>query len=163
MIRKLFKIERQCKDKSAAQRHALRQELAVPVLDTLETWLAQQAQLTPPKSPLGRAIGYARRQWAALRRYTEDGDLPIDNGRTERALRGIAVGRKNWLFAGSHSGGHRAAHLYSLIATCKRHRVDPAKYLRDVLTHLPAHPRDQMDELTPLAWAKRQAEPKAGA
>ena len=156
IIRELYKIEKKVKDLDSDARLALRQEKAVPLLDTMEEWIARQIRDALPKSPLGKALTYADNQWAALRRYTKDGRLSMDNGRSERALRPIAVGRKNWLFAGSDAGGQRAARLYTLIESCRRHRLDPFRYLRDLFRRLPEHPSDQIDELTPLAWAAEQ-------
>ena len=105
---------------------------------------------------MGQAVGYSLRQWDALKRYTEDGDLSIDNGESERRLRLIALGRKNWLFAGSDTGGEWAADIYSIIETCKLHGVEPFAYLKDILERLPTHPPDAMAELTPKAWAEAQ-------
>lgn len=155
-IRQLYLIEREGKDLSPEKRLELRREKAVPVLEKLAEWREEQAYQTPPKSPLGEALTYAHNQWAALCRYTEDGRLPIDNGRTERALRGVAIGRKNWLFAGSDAGGERAARLYSLIGTCRRLDLDPFAYLRDLLDRLPTQPTDRLHELTPAAWMVEQ-------
>ena len=96
------------------------------------------------------------RQWKALSRYAETGDLPIDNGRSERALRTVAVGRKNRMFAGSDQGARRAATIYSLLATCRRLEIDSFAYLRDLLERLPTHPPDDIAALTPLAWREQQ-------
>lgn len=137
----------------AAIRRALRQELAVPRLQQFQAWLqAQQAQHggpVLPKSPLGEAITYAFNQWDALTVYTTDGDLAIDNNASENALRRVALGRRNWLFCGSDNGGHTAAVLFSLLATCQRHKVEPFTYLRDVLTRIAAHPMSRLAELLP--------------
>jgi len=139
-----------------AIRRALRQELAVPRLAEFRAWLqSQQAQNggpVLPKSPLGEAITYAFNQWEALQVYTTDGDLAIDNNTSENALRRVALGRKNWLFCGSDQGGHTAAVLFSLIATCQRHKVEPFSYLRDVLTRIAAHPASRLPELLPTAY-----------
>jgi hypothetical protein len=112
-----------------------------------------------PKSPLGAAITYATNQWEALNVYVTDGDLAIDNNAAERALRGVAVGRKNWLFWGSDVGGKTAAVLTSFTTTCKRHGIDPWLYLSDVLTRLPSHPADQIAELLPDIWTATQRHP----
>ena len=109
-----------------------------------------------PKSPIGQAIAYAQRQWQALMRFTEHGFLNIDNNASERALRAVAIGRKNWLFAGSDAGGRTAAILYTMTQTCKRHGIDPFAYLQDVLTQLPSLPTDCLPQLSPLAWAEAQ-------
>ena len=137
----------------AAFRLALRQELAVPRLQQFRVWLqsqqAQQGGPVLPKSPLGEAITYAFNQWDALTVYTSDGDLAIDNNARENALRRVALGRKNWPFCGSDNGGHTAAVLFSLIATCQRQKVEPFTYLRDVLTRIAAHPMSRLSELLP--------------
>lgn len=137
-------------------RRALRQERAVPRLQQFKTWLqSQQAERggpVLPKSPMGQAITYALNQWEALCVYTTDGDLAIDNNAAENALRRVAIGRKNWLFCGSDHGGHTAAILFSLIATCQRHNVEPFAYLRDVLTRIAATPISQLDQFLPDRW-----------
>ena len=109
-----------------------------------------------PKSPMGQAIAYAQRQWPALMRFTEHGFLNIDNNASERALRAVAIGRKNWLFAGSDKGGQTAAVLYTMTQTCKRHGIDPFAYLQDVLTQLPSLPADRLPQLVPHSWAEAQ-------
>ena len=140
----------------AKQRLRLRQEQAVPRLAQFRTWLeSQQAECGGPllpKSPMGQAIQYTLNQWDALCVYTTDGRLAIDNNASENALRRVAVGRKNWLFAGSDNGGRTAATLFSVIATCQRHRVEPMTYLRDVLTRIAAMPVSQLGTLLPDRW-----------
>jgi transposase len=138
---------------------ALRQEKSVPRLNQFKTWLESQqaARGGPvlPKSPMGQAITYAFNQWDALCVYTTDGDLAIDNNAAENALRRVAIGRKNWLFCGSDNGGNTAAVLFTLIATCRRHKVEPFAYLRDVLTRIAATTLDQLDSFLPNRWAPR--------
>ena len=112
---------------------------------------------------MGEAIGYAQAQWKALSRYLEDGDLAIDNNAAERALRGVCVGRRNYLFYGSDGGGKRAAILYSFIASCKRHGVDPFAYLRDILSRLPSHSIQDLEALFPKNWKAAQAQPQSAA
>lgn len=153
MIRELYVIEREVHDRPPEERKAARAERSKPVLDRIEAWLEREAPTVLPKSPIGAAITYAKNQWKALCRFLEDGRLEIDNNRAERALRGIAVGRKNWLFLGNDAGGRRAAIIYSLIATCKDHGIDPWLYLRDVLTRLPTF-RGDLADLTPPAWKR---------
>ena len=101
---------------------------------------------------MGQAIQYAFNQWEALCVYTTDGRLAIDNNAAENALRRVAIGRKNWLFAGSDKGGRTAATLFSLIATCQRHKAEPWAYLRDVLTRIAATPINQLDQFLPDRW-----------
>lgn len=106
---------------------------------------------------MGQAITYTLNQWEALCTFTTDGDLAIDNNAAENALRRVAIGRKNWLFCGSDNGGHTAAILFSLIATCQRHKVEPFAYLRDVLARIAAAPMSQLDRFLPDRWqAERQ-------
>lgn len=105
-----------------------------------------------PKSPLAAAIRYALNQWEALGRYTDDGQLAIDNNAAERSLRGIAIGRKNWLFVGSERGGHTAATILTLIASAIRHHLDPFAYLRDVLRRLPTIEPANLTNLLPNRW-----------
>ena len=105
-----------------------------------------------PKSPIGEAIGYALNHWAALIRPLEAGFLEIDNGASERAMKPVALGRKNWLFAGSDEGGKTAATLMSLCTTCKDLGIDPFAYLRDVLDRVSTHPNSRIEELLPDRW-----------
>jgi transposase len=158
LIRRLYAVEREAKTRALGidDRRALRQEKSQPILDRLGETLADLGRRHLPKSPMGDAIGYAQRQWDALARYVEDGELEIDNNRSERALRIVAVGRKNWMFAGSDEGGRRAAILYSLVATCKNIGVDPFAYLRDVLSRIATHPMRRIEELTPRGWRAQQ-------
>jgi transposase len=140
----------------SAIRLELRQRLAVPRLKQFKSWLeplqATWGGQVLPKSPMGQAVTYALNQWDALCVYTTDGELAIDNNASENALRRIAVGRKNWLFCGSDRGGATAAILFSFIASCQRHHVDPFAYLRDVLTRIAAHPHHRLSELLPNRW-----------
>lgn len=135
VITRLYEIERACKEMESPERQSLRAEHATPLLTDLDRWLAEQSFL--PKSLIGKAATYTRNQWTALNRYLEDGDLSIDNNAAERAMRPVAIGRKNWLFVGSPRAGSRAAVLMSLVASCKDNRVEPWAYLRDVFTRLP--------------------------
>ena len=145
-------------DAADAVRLRQRQEKTVPLLRAIGQWLEEQQAPVLPKSPMGLAIAYALRHWQALTRFTEHGFLDIDNNAAERALRAIAVGRKNWLFAGSDAGGKTAAVLYTIIGTCKNLGIDSFTYLRDVLGRLPDHPAERRDELLPVCWAKAQRE-----
>jgi transposase len=123
------------------------------------TWLEAQSRSVLPKSPLGEAIYYALHNWQALNVYLEDGDLDIDNNAAERALKCVAIGRKNWLFAGSDRGGKTAATLYSLVVSAKHHGLDPFAYLRDVIDRYSAHPASRIGEFLPDKW-KQLREPK---
>ena len=155
---RLHAIERRAsaQELSGAALASYRQEHAGPKLDALEQWLDEQHASLLPKSPLAQAVRYAINLRVALRRYLEDGALSIDNNLSERTLRCVAVGRKNWLFAGNDRGGKTAAVLLSLIASCKLLSVDPYRYLRDVLTRLPqAGPAPDeafVRSLLPDAW-----------
>jgi len=152
-VRALYEVERRAKELPAAERLALRQAESAPLVGSLGAWLEQLRATVLPKSPLGQAVGYAQNQWKALNVYLTDGDLRIDNNAAENALRGTAVGRKNWLFWGSETGGRTAAVLTSFTATCKRHGLNPWLYLKDVLTRLPSCPPEQRSALLPTAWA----------
>lgn len=153
----LYEVEAEAREREldAEAKRQLRQERSKPILDQMLPWLKALKIQTLPKSPLGKAVGYALNQWEALNRYLDDGRLAIDNNLVERQIRGVAVGRKNWLFAGSDEGARRAATLYSLIATCKLQNVEPWAYLTHVLTRLPHG--DKPEDLTPRAWKARQA------
>jgi transposase len=118
----------------------------------LEAWLRAQHMRVSRKAEIGKAIAYTLKQWKALTRFLEDGRVCMSNNAAERALRGIAVGRKNWTFAGSDRGGERAAAIYTLIETCKLNGVDPQAWLADVLARLPDHPVKRIDELLPWNW-----------
>jgi transposase len=156
-IRQLYALEAEARDRgrSEAQRHDLRQERAPPLLQSIHQWLLAEQPAVLPKSPIGEAISYALNQWTALNRYLEQGFLEIDNNAVERALRVVAVGRKNWLFAGADAGGRTQAILYTLIASAKRHGVDPYLYLRHVLLAVHTTSVQQIDDLLPDAWARQ--------
>jgi transposase len=162
-IRLLYDIEDKAKKQEldSEARKQLRQAQAAPLLKNfrgwLETCMAVNGGHVMPKSPMGQAIGYAFNQWEALNVYTTDADLAIDNNASENALRRVALGRKNWLFVGSDNGGETAAILFTMIATCQRHKVNPVEYLRDVLTRIAAHPANQLRQLMPDLWKPRAA------
>ncbi|MCI0703391.1 MAG: IS66 family transposase [Planctomycetia bacterium] len=155
-IRRLYEVERQAKELDSDNRVSLRQEKSVPVLRAIKEWLDAKRASVLPKSPLSAAITYATNQWQALNVYVTDGELAIDNNAAERALRGVAVGRKNWLFWGSDAGGKTAAVLTSFTMSCRRHGIDPWCYLSDVLARVPSHPSDRIPELLPDTWATTQ-------
>lgn len=150
----LYKVEDEARENQLDddRRWELRQQKARPILAKLKEWLDQERPKVLPKSPLGEAIGYALNHWAALERYLEAGFLEIDNGASERALKPVALGRKNWLFAGSKAGGRTAAILMSLCSTCKELKVDPLAYLTDVLDRVSTHPASRIEELLPDRW-----------
>jgi len=157
-IKELYAIEHRATAKklSAADTAELRRREAAPKLAAFEAWLDEQRATLLPKSPLAQAVRYATNHRVALRRYLDDGELSIDNNLSERTLRCVAIGRKNWLFAGNDRGGSTAAVLMSLIASCKLLSVDPYRYLRDLLTRLPQlGPKvddDTVRKLLPDAW-----------
>ncbi len=151
-IQQLYQVEAEAKALEAGARRALREAKARPVLERFKRWLDEQADRVLPKSPIGEAVSYARGQWTALTRYLEDGALSIDNNASERALRRVVTGRKNWLFCGSDEGGKRAAILYSIVATCKEHTLDVWEYLKDVLERIPTHPDRRRAERLPRNW-----------
>ncbi len=153
-IRLLYDVEREARDRklNADERRALRQARSLPILADIRAYLETERPNVLPKSPEGQAIAYTLSNWEALVRYSEDGDLAIDNNASERSLRGIVIGRKNWMFYGSDRGGRTAAVLTSLIASCKRLRIDPFAYLRDVFARISTHPQTQLDELLPDRW-----------
>ena len=148
-IRRLYDIEAGCKALDDPGRLAARQARARLVLSDLFAWLEEQGGRVLPKSPMAVAIGYALGNRAALTRYTEAGFLSIDNNASERALRAVAVGRKNYLFAGSDAGGKSAAVLYSVAGTCRRLGLDPLAYLTDAFGRVAALGGDRLDELLP--------------
>ena len=151
-IGRLYDIERQAKDLDDQQRHQLRQEKAKPVLDLLHRWLLAQRQKVPDGSATAKAIDYSLKRWDALIRYCEDGSVPIDNNRVENQIRPWALGRSNWLFAGSLRSGQRAANIMSLVQSAKMNGHDPYAYLNDVLTRLPTQRASDIDELLPYNW-----------
>lgn len=158
-VRLLYDVEREARDLKldGEGRRALRLAKSAPILDDIKAYLEREQPKVLPKSPEGQAIAYALSNWKALVRYCEDGDLEIDNNGAERSLRGVAVGRKNWMFFGSDQGGRTAAVLTSFIATCKRVHIDPVAYLRDVFERIGTHPINQLDELLPDQWMTKRA------
>lgn len=156
-IGKLYDVERTATehDFDPESRFALRQEHSKGLLDKLGEWIKKTHPAAPPKSPLGRALTYMINQWQALSRFLDDGRLEIDNNGAERALRTIALGRNNWMFAGSDEGAKRAATIYTVFGTCRLNGVDPWTYVHDVLAELAVGRRvSRIDELLPLTWAR---------
>jgi hypothetical protein len=158
-VRLLYDVEHEARQRelTGEARRLLRQEKSLPLLDGIQHYLLAEQPKVLPKSPIADAIGYTLGNWTALKRYTEDGDLEIDNNGAERSLRGIAVGRKNWLWYGSDKGGQTAAILTSFTATCKRLRIDPFAYLRDVFGRISAHPANRLADLLPDRWKAAQS------
>ncbi len=155
-IGQLYKIERSISDEPPDKKQHAREHQALPVLEQFRTWLEGTLRALLPRSPTAGAIGYALKNWTALTRYTESGVLQIDNNACERAMRPVALGRKNWLFVGSDRGGRAAAIALSLIQTCKLHDINPFDYLADVLRRLPEHPVNRVAELLPFRWKPAQ-------
>jgi transposase len=160
--RQLYELEERARklDFSESQRLQMRRDLAVPILEQFQQWLEAQRPQVLPKSPLGEAVSYALHNWSALVRYTDAGYLAIDNNVAEREMKRVAIGRKNWLFVGSPTGGRTATMLLSFTSTCHRLGVEPWAYLQDVLSRLPTTSADGLPELLPDRWqAARQGAP----
>lgn len=150
-MQKLYAVERHAKDNglSVEARYQQRQEHAVPILDNLKTWMMENYKSVLPKSIIGQALHYSLQRWDKLCAYTSDGRLQIDNNLVENAIRPVAIGRKNYLFAGSHNGARRAAMLYSFLGTCKMNNINPFEWLRHVLTKIADHPVNDLQKLLP--------------
>lgn len=150
-IQKLYELERQARvnEFPADQLYQLRQQQAVPVLDKLKAWMLENYKEVLPQSTIGQALHYSLQRWDKLCIYTTNGRLQIDNNLIENAIRPVAIGRKNYLFAGSHNGARRAAMLYTFLGTCKINNVNPFEWLRHVLNVIPNHPVNKLHELLP--------------
>ena len=148
----LYDVEREVRDLDADERRRIRQLKARPVADDLFAWLMAQRQKVPPGSATAKAIDYSLNRWAALTRYLGDGRLPADNHWIENRIRPVALGRNNWLFAGSLRAGQRAAAIMSLIGSAKMNGLDPHACLSDVLARLPTQPARRIAELLPHRW-----------
>jgi hypothetical protein len=158
----LFEIERSINGDNAERRRAVRQELSAPLVTDLERWLREHRPKLSRGNDLAKAMDYVLKRWPAFTRFLNDGRVCLSNNAAERALRGIALGRKSWLFAGSDRGGQRAAAMYSLIITAKLNDIDPQAWLADVLARIAAHPAHDIDALLPWNWqpsaaSRRQA------
>jgi transposase len=149
---RVYEIERQVRDLDARQRAVVRQEQSKPILDALQHWMMLQRQKVPDSSATAKALDYSLRRWAALTRFVDDGQLPVDNNWIENQIRPIAIGRSNWLFAGSLRAGQRAAAIMSLIQSARMNGHDPYAYLKDVLTRLPTQKASRIEELLPHRW-----------
>jgi transposase len=153
----LFDIERTINGQSAERRRQVRQELSAPLVADLEHWLREERPKLSRGNDLAKAIDYMLKRWPAFTRFLDNGRICLSNNAAERAVRGIALGRKSWLFAGSDRGGQRAAATYSLIVTAKMNNVDPQAWLADVLERIAGHPARDIDELLPWNWRPRSA------
>jgi len=163
LVQALYAIEDRAKERSDDDRRALRQAESVPILARIKAWLDAEQKIVLPRSPMGLAIGYALNQWTALCVYATEGFLAIDNNAAERAMKRVAIGRKNWLFAGNDRAGETTALLYSLIASAERHGVDPQRYLTGLFARLPFTPPGELDQFLPDEWQKALlAEPPLG-
>jgi transposase len=151
-IRALYVVEHEGDGLSPAKLRKLRQRESKPIFEKFKGWLDEQGPAVLPKSPIGKAIAYALKNWTELGRFLEDGRIRIDNNRSENQLRPIAVGRKAWLRHETEKGGRVAAILSSLVASCRRHGKNPFEYFRDVLRRLPTHPARKILDLTPARW-----------
>jgi hypothetical protein len=160
-IAALYGIETDIKGKPPDERQRLRHERAKPLLDELKAWLEATLKKISGKSDLAKAMRYTLSRWDALTRFLHDGRIEIDNNAAERAIRGVALGRKNYLFAGSDAGGERAATIYSLIETAKLNGLDPEAYLHDVLARIADHKINRIGELLPWNWSAMQEKAKA--
>ena len=154
-IQKLYAIERRAKEENLhpEQILTLRQTQSSPLLQSLGQWMKEQYVQTLPKSSIGKALGYSIERWKELTMYTSDGKLNIDNNPVENSIRPVAIGRKNYLFAGSHEAAQRSAMLYSLMGTCKLHGINPVVYLKNVLQCINNRPINKITDLLPQNWS----------
>ena len=148
----LYEVEREVRDLKSDLRRRIRQEKSASVIDALHTWMIAQRQLVPEGSAIAKALDYSLKRWTALTRYLDDGAVPIDNNWCENQIRPWALGRSNWLFAGSLRSGKRAAAIMSLIQSARLNGHDPYAYMKDVLARLPTQKMSQIDELLPHKW-----------
>jgi hypothetical protein len=154
---RLFEIERGINSKTADERRAVRQDLSRPLVEELEARMRAERPKFSRRNDLAKAMDYMLKRWPAFSHYLDDGRICLSNNAAERALRGIALGRKSWLFAGSDRGGIRAAAMYSLIVTAKMNDIDPQAWLADVLARIAGHPASRIDELLPWNWRRPDA------
>jgi len=160
LVAELYAVEREAKEAGDETRLALRQERSVPLLVQIKSWLDAERELVLPRSPIALAMQYMLNQWDALTTYTTQGFLNIDNNASERALKRVAIGRKNWLFAGNDAAAENHARLWSLIASCERHKIDPQRYLTSVLAKIGTTPSEELEQFLPDVWKREDgAEP----
>jgi transposase len=151
----LFAIEREINGMAPQERVRVRNERSLPLVIELQAWLREQRARVSKHSETGKAIDYSLKRWTAFTRFLDDGRLCMSNNAAERELRAVAMGRKNWTFAGSDEGGRRAAAIYTLIGTAKLNDIDPQAWLADVLARLPDHPAKRIHELLPWNWRRK--------
>ncbi|MBI3820077.1 MAG: IS66 family transposase, partial [Planctomycetes bacterium] len=155
-IQELYEVEQSIRERKL-KRKAIekeRKEKSAPILKNLHDWMLQHEGKLSPDDKLEEAIFYTLSRWTALNQYVSEGALDMDNNPIERSIRQVAVGRKNWLFAGSENGAHNCAFMYSLIITCRNLKINPYEYLKDVIARVKDHPADRMVDLTPRFWIR---------
>jgi hypothetical protein len=157
-IKKLYDIEDRAREMSHDLRHALRQLEARPIVERIHTWLLERAASERPRSALRAGVNYFLNRWEAFTRFLENGAIPIDNNRTEAVIKGPVMGKKAWLFLGNEAAGETAAIMYTLVMTCKRHRVDPYAYLLDVLDRIKTASPEGLEALLPHCWIQSHPE-----
>ncbi len=157
----IFDVERAINGAEAEARLAVRRETAAPLVAELERWMREERAHLSRHGPVAKAMDYMLKRWAGFACFLEDGRVCLTNNAAERALRGVALGRKSWLFAGSDRGGNRAAFMYSLIGTAKLNDVDPQAWLADVLDRIADTPVSRLGDLLPWSWAAPPASVKA--
>src|SRR5260370_32496046 len=153
----LFEIERGINGQSPERRRAVRQELSAPLVADLKTWMREQRAKLSRRNDVAKAMDYMLKRWSAFTRFLDDVRICLSNNAAELSARGIALGRKSWLFCGSDRGCERAAVMYSLIVTAKMNDIDPQAWLADVLAHIAEHPVQRLDELLPWNWHRPSA------
>jgi transposase len=159
----LFDIERTINGESAARRKAVRQELSAPLVADLGVWMREQRAKLSRGNDVAKAMDYMLKRWSVFTRFLDDGRICLSNNAAERGLRGIALGRKSWLFCGSDRGGQRAAVMYSIIVTAKMNDIDPQAWLADVLARIAEHPVQKLDELLPWNWCPLNTQARQAA
>src|SRR5450432_2741466 len=162
-IDQLFEIERAINGQSPERRRAVRQELSAPLVANLEAWMREQRAKLSRSNDVAKAMDYMLKRWTVFTRFLDDGRICLSNNAAERGVRGIALGRKSWLFCGSDRGGERAAVMYSLIVTAKMNDIDPQAWLADVLARIAEHPVQKLDELLPWNWRRSSAQIRRAA
>jgi hypothetical protein len=157
----LFDIEREIATAPLEVRARVRKERSAPALDDIHRWLTAHAHKVRPRSPIGQAVQYTLNQWERLVVFVDHPEIPAHNNRSELNLRNPVIGRKNWLFAGSEGGARSAATIFSIVGSCRLHKIDPWTYMTDVLGRLWDHPHAHLLDLAPAAWIKSRPSPTA--